>query len=189
VPLSAGRPSAAKTGTEGIQVGKYKGGNSDAWMVGYTPQVSAAVWVGSGNSTSPIVNSYGAPEYGRDMPGRTWQLFMNTYLAGKRALPLPTKQMVGLPTQSTSAAPSTSHAPTTQASSQPPATPSSTARTSTAPTTSAPPTTSAAPPTTTHPRPSPSCSPGLVLPNCPSSSPSSSTSSANGAAGIGTATP
>jgi membrane peptidoglycan carboxypeptidase len=190
VPLADGRPSAAKTGTEGIQVGKYKGGNSDAWMVGYTPQVSAAVWVGSGNSTSPIVNSYGAPEYGRDMPGRTWQLFMNTYLAGKPAMQLATKQMVSLPTQSTSAAPSTSHAPTTQASSQPPATPSTTATTSTAPTTSAPPTTSAAPPTTSHPRPSPSCSPGLVLPNCPSHSPSSPTSSsANGAAGPGTATP
>ena len=39
VPLADGRPSAAKTGTEGIQVGKHAGGNSDAWMVGYTPQV------------------------------------------------------------------------------------------------------------------------------------------------------
>ena len=56
VPLADGRPSAAKTGTEGIQSGKHAGGNSDAWMVGYTPQVSTAVWVGSGDSTTPIVN-------------------------------------------------------------------------------------------------------------------------------------
>ena len=46
VPLADGRPSAAKTGTEGIQSGPASGQNSDAWMVGYTPQVSAAVWVG-----------------------------------------------------------------------------------------------------------------------------------------------
>jgi len=70
-PLADGRPSAAKTGTEGIQVGKYAGGNSDAWMVGFTPQVSTAVWVGSGNSTAPIVNAAGTPEYGRDLPART----------------------------------------------------------------------------------------------------------------------
>ena len=63
-------------------------------MVGYTPQVSAAVWVGSGNSTTPIVNAYGAPEYGRDLPGKTWALFMNTYLAGKPNLPMATKQMI-----------------------------------------------------------------------------------------------
>jgi membrane peptidoglycan carboxypeptidase len=188
VPLADGRPSAAKTGTEGIEVGKYKGGNSDAWMVGYTPQVAAAVWVGSGNSTSPIVNSYGAPEYGRDLPGRTWQLFMNTYLAGKPAMPLPSKQMIGQPTPTKTAAPSSSHAPSTQPpSTEAPTTPSTSATTSTAPTTSAPPSTSV-PPTTTHPPPSPSCSPGLVLPNCPSPSPSSSTSSA-GAAGAGTASP
>ena len=53
--LAGGRPSAAKTGTEGIEFGKNRGGNSDAWMVGFTPQVSTAVWVGSGNATEPIV--------------------------------------------------------------------------------------------------------------------------------------
>ncbi len=41
--LSGGRPAAAKTGTH--QLGDT-GANRDAWMVGYTPQLSTAVWVG-----------------------------------------------------------------------------------------------------------------------------------------------
>ncbi|MDT4893795.1 MAG: hypothetical protein QOE97_2830 [Pseudonocardiales bacterium] len=94
VPLSGGRVSAAKTGTEGIQQGPNAGKNSDAWMVGFTPQVSAAVWVGSGNSTAAIVDSAGLPEYGRDLPGRTWKLFMDTYLANKPNLPMATTQQV-----------------------------------------------------------------------------------------------
>jgi membrane peptidoglycan carboxypeptidase len=91
--LDNGRASAAKTGTEGIGA-TNRGGNSDAWMVGFTPQVSAAVWVGSGNSTTPIVDANGNPEYGRDLPGRTWATFMNSFLAGQQNLPLPTTQMV-----------------------------------------------------------------------------------------------
>jgi membrane peptidoglycan carboxypeptidase len=93
-PLDNGRVSAAKTGTEGIEQGPDKGKNSDAWMVGYTPQVSAAVWVGSGDSNHAIYNSYGGNEYGRDLPGRTWKLFMDTYLAGQPNLPMATTQMI-----------------------------------------------------------------------------------------------
>lgn len=94
VPLADSRPSAAKTGTEGIQTGPNSGQNSDAWMVGYTPQVSAAVWAGSGNSTTPIKDASGLPEYGRDLPGRTWKLFLDTYLAGAPQQPLPTTQLI-----------------------------------------------------------------------------------------------
>jgi membrane peptidoglycan carboxypeptidase len=117
VGLFGGRPSAAKTGTEGI--GKGTNGNSDAWMVGFTPQVSAAVWVGTGYS-KPIVNSYGGPEYGHDLPGHTWQLFMNTYLADKPSIPMPTQQSI---TGSSNAAapigPTPSPSPTTSAASSP----------------------------------------------------------------------
>ena len=42
--LSGGRPSAAKTGT--VQLGDTDA-NKDAWMVGYTPSLSTAVWVGT----------------------------------------------------------------------------------------------------------------------------------------------
>jgi membrane peptidoglycan carboxypeptidase len=91
-PLANGRPSAAKTGTEGItKKGSFD--NSDAWMVGFTPQVSASVWVGTGLS-KPIFNAAGQPLYGADLPGKTWKLFMDTYLAGKPALKLPSKQLI-----------------------------------------------------------------------------------------------
>jgi membrane peptidoglycan carboxypeptidase len=89
--LAGGRICAAKTGTEGIP---GTTANSDAWMVGYTPQVSVAVWAGGGNSRQPIYNSYGGAEYGSDLPGKTWKLFMDTYLAAKPVLPMATKQMI-----------------------------------------------------------------------------------------------
>jgi membrane peptidoglycan carboxypeptidase len=93
VGLDGGRISAAKTGTVGIS-GSPNGDNSDAWMVGYTPQVSVAVWTGSGNSTAPIYNRWGGPEYGSDLPGRTWQSFMNTFLVGRAAMAMPTEQQI-----------------------------------------------------------------------------------------------
>ena len=44
-----GRPSAAKTGTN--QLGDTDA-NRDAWMVGYTPSLSTAVWVGTTEGTN-----------------------------------------------------------------------------------------------------------------------------------------
>jgi membrane peptidoglycan carboxypeptidase len=93
VPLD-GRDSAAKTGTEGIPSGPDEGRNSDAWMVGYTPQVSTAVWVGSGNSTQAIYNDAGGNEYGRDLPGKAWKAFMDSYLSGKPAESMPSSQQI-----------------------------------------------------------------------------------------------
>ncbi|MDQ6850111.1 MAG: penicillin-binding protein [Actinomycetota bacterium] len=151
VPLTNGRDSAAKTGTEGIQRGRYAGGNSDAWMVGFTPQVSAAVWAGSGDSTHPILDSSGSPEYGRDLPGKTWKLFMDSYLAGKPKLSMASKQLVFASTERSSSRP----APTTSSSSSasvrvPSSSSSAPPTTSPAPSTtsSAPSTTSSAPSTT-----------------------------------------
>ena len=82
VGLANGRQSAAKTGTVGLD--SKTTNNSDAWMVGFTPQVSAAVWVGTGLS-KPIYNSDGSPLYGANMPGKTWKLFMDKYLSGHEA--------------------------------------------------------------------------------------------------------
>jgi membrane peptidoglycan carboxypeptidase len=77
-PLADGRESAAKTGTQ-----QYldSGRNSDAWMVGYTPKVSAAVWVGT-NDLQGMETVQGGNVYGRGLPGKTWQAFMNKFLAG-----------------------------------------------------------------------------------------------------------
>ncbi|HST64395.1 MAG TPA: transglycosylase domain-containing protein [Mycobacteriales bacterium] len=77
-PLDDGRDSAAKTGTQ-----QYldTGGNSDAWMVGFTPKVSAAVWVGT-DKPQAMKTVQGREVYGRTLPGGTWQKFMNAYLDG-----------------------------------------------------------------------------------------------------------
>jgi membrane peptidoglycan carboxypeptidase len=91
VALAGGRVSAAKTGTEGVSPKSLN--NSDAWMVGYTPQVSAAVWVGTGY-TKPIFDANGNPLYGANLPGQTWKLFMDTYLADKPEMGMATKQMI-----------------------------------------------------------------------------------------------
>ena len=115
--LAGGRPCAAKTGTVGLDTSA--GGNSDAWMVGFTPQVSAAVWTGNDQTSVPVVNRSGGQLYGRDMPGQAWKSFMDTYLDGKPVQPVATKQEIlnssvpkYEPPASTSAAP-TSAAPTT----------------------------------------------------------------------------
>ena len=170
VGLADGRESGAKTGTAGIEAGsgvppENVGKNSDAWMVGYTPQVSTAVWVGS-NGAGPISNADGGQEYGRDLPGRTWKLFMDTYLAGKQDLPLPTTQMITggtdiLPTAVPSSAASSSSAqtPTSNA----PTTSAVPTGTSSVPSGSAFPTSSASSSARPAPgRPSPACTrPGL----------------------------
>ncbi|WQD13305.1 MAG: transglycosylase domain-containing protein [Lawsonella clevelandensis] len=57
--LAGGRPSAAKTGT--VQLGST-GKNRDAWMVGYTPQASTAVWVGT--RTAPPWKPVGSSSLG-----------------------------------------------------------------------------------------------------------------------------
>ena len=54
--LAGGRASAAKTGTN--QLGDTDA-NRDAWMVGYTPSLSTAVWVGTTEGTKPLVNCVG----------------------------------------------------------------------------------------------------------------------------------
>ena len=50
-------------------------------MVGFTPKVSAAVWVGT-DKPQAMTTVQGNQIYGRTLPGMTWQRFMNGYLAG-----------------------------------------------------------------------------------------------------------
>ena len=83
IPLSDGRPVAAKTGTVQHRI---PGQNNDAWTVGYTPQLSAAVWIGSDDNT-PIKTAAGRPIFGRMLPGQIWQRFMSGAL---RAQPVET---------------------------------------------------------------------------------------------------
>lgn len=71
--LKDGRPSASKTGT--VQLGET-GRNRDAWMVGYTPQVSTAVWFGTQNGTA-LKTKDGADVWGATLPSDVWQETMN----------------------------------------------------------------------------------------------------------------
>ncbi|MDH6676699.1 membrane peptidoglycan carboxypeptidase [Rhodococcus sp. LBL1] len=71
--LAGGRPSASKTGT--AQLGDT-GKNKDAWMVGYTPQLSTAVWVGTADAKA-IQNSWGGLVYGSGLPADIWKKTMD----------------------------------------------------------------------------------------------------------------
>jgi penicillin-binding protein 1A len=72
--LPDGRPEAGKTGT----TENY----GDAWFVGYTPQLVAAVWVGYPNKLVPMLTQFhGSPVAGGTFPALIWKSFM------ERALP------------------------------------------------------------------------------------------------------
>ncbi|MFD2416747.1 transglycosylase domain-containing protein [Amycolatopsis pigmentata] len=103
--LSGGRPTASKTGTAQFQ---NTGHNSEAWMVGYTPQVVTAVWFGNKKQPAPIYGNYhngigkehGYDVYGREEPGYIWQAFMDSYLNGKPAKQFPEGNLImGTPGQ------------------------------------------------------------------------------------------
>lgn len=67
-PYLNGRPAAAKTGTSSKE--------RDSWLVGFTPQLTAAVWVGNDNGTPiGLTGDRGA--------GPIWGHFMADALAGK----------------------------------------------------------------------------------------------------------
>jgi penicillin-binding protein 1A len=63
-----GRPAAGKTGT----TSNFR----DAWFVGYTPDLVAAVWLGN-DDYSRMNESYGG-----NVPARIWARFMKAALAG-----------------------------------------------------------------------------------------------------------
>ncbi len=120
--LAGGRPSASKTGT--AQLGDT-GSNKDAWMVGFTPSLSTAVWVGTEQGL-PLENSWGGMIYGSGLPSDIWKGTMDGALKGTDVEKFPTPDPIGgqagVPEYSAPAAPKTSSAPTST-SSQPTTTP------------------------------------------------------------------
>ena len=88
--LAGGRRSAAKTGT--TQLGDTTA-NKDAWMVGYTPSLSTAVWVGTAKEDEPLVTASGGPIYGSGLPSSIWKSTMDGALKGtsKETFPKPTE--------------------------------------------------------------------------------------------------
>ena len=86
--LADGRPAAGKTGTANL--------NKHTWFIGYTPQVSTAVWIGNAESDVEMsMRTTGRPFtingtsrsywYGSSLAAPTWRDYMNQVLAGKPA--------------------------------------------------------------------------------------------------------
>jgi membrane peptidoglycan carboxypeptidase len=92
--LAGGRASAAKTGTVQLgDTGATKEANKDAWMVGYTPSLSTAVWMGTVPDNVPLVTASGAEVYGSGLPSDIWKSTMDNALKGtsKESFPKPTE--------------------------------------------------------------------------------------------------
>ncbi|MEU3009338.1 transglycosylase domain-containing protein [Nocardia asteroides] len=89
--LAEGRPSAAKTGT--TQLGETKD-NKDAWMIGYTPSLSTAVWVGT-EQPQPLRSGRGGAIWGSGLPSDIWKQVMDTALAGTPIEQFPTPALGG----------------------------------------------------------------------------------------------
>ena len=61
-----GRPQAGKTGTTQ--------NNADAWFVGYTPKLTAAVWMGRPNDNQPMGAVHGIEAVqGGTLPAQMWK--------------------------------------------------------------------------------------------------------------------
>lgn len=75
----ADRPAAGKTGTTS--------NFTDAWFVGFTPQLSTAVWVGYPRRTYSMTNVNGITVYGGTYPAQIWQAFMTSALAHTVVVP------------------------------------------------------------------------------------------------------
>ena len=80
--FSDSRPAAGKTGT----TSNY----ADAWFVGYTRQLSTAVWMGSPTGTEDkMTNVGGIRVTGGSYPARIWQAFMGPAMSGLEHLGFP----------------------------------------------------------------------------------------------------
>jgi penicillin-binding protein 1A len=69
-----GRPAAGKTGTTQ--------NNADAWFVGFTPKLTAAVWMGYPQALIPMDDVHGVKVQGGTFPAEMWRKFMQAATAG-----------------------------------------------------------------------------------------------------------
>ncbi|WP_020663755.1 transglycosylase domain-containing protein [Amycolatopsis benzoatilytica] len=145
-----GHDCAGKTGTQQYDPkdsdpSSYKDRNAQTWMVGYTPSVSVAVWVG-GDGNRPLHDKNDRPIFGKTIAGPTWQDFMDSYLKDK-----PSEKFDQVPPIGKDAAdivtPTRTAPPRTSSSDAPP------------PTSSEPPSSSAPPSSSSHHPPSDTTTP------------------------------
>ncbi|MDN5292980.1 MAG: penicillin-binding protein [Eubacteriales bacterium] len=91
------QPVAGKTGTTelpDLPEFRYLRGNKDAWFVGYTPQLVAAVWMGYDHTDA----GHYLYTYGGQYPAMVWQAVMSRALAGvpRQEFPVPSYKGLGI---------------------------------------------------------------------------------------------
>jgi len=79
-----GRTDAGKTGT----TDDY----ADAWFCGYTPRLSAAVWIGYPQGEVPMLDVHGIAVTGGSLPASIWHGFMETAIGSRADVPFPPAQ-------------------------------------------------------------------------------------------------
>src|SRR5205823_6583906 len=79
------KPAAGKTGTTD--------NNRDAWFLGFTPKLTAAVWMGypgfDGAPLKSMEDVHGETVMGGNIPARIWAAFMRDATAGDTSLDFP----------------------------------------------------------------------------------------------------
>jgi penicillin-binding protein 1A len=73
-------PTAAKTGTTSQLI--------DAWLDGYTPEYSTAVWMGYPNKRVEMTDVHGEPQQGGYLPAEIWHTYMDP-VVGTHCVPFP----------------------------------------------------------------------------------------------------
>jgi penicillin-binding protein 1A len=76
-----GRDVAGKTGTTDE--------HADAWFVGYTPDLTTAVWMGFTTGEIPMTNVHGISVSGGSFPAEMWRRYMQPAIGSRPALSFP----------------------------------------------------------------------------------------------------
>jgi membrane peptidoglycan carboxypeptidase len=74
--LAGNRPAAAKDGVALLQGSAIE--TAHAWMVGYTPQLAVAIWVGNRETELPLRDDSGARITGSGLPAGIYRAVMDT---------------------------------------------------------------------------------------------------------------
>jgi len=90
-----GRPATGKTGT--WELNEKSADNAHAWMIGATPQLATAIWVGNVGKQVALIDDNGERVQGSGLPAEIWKRFMDKALAGKDVEDFPEGKGIGNP--------------------------------------------------------------------------------------------
>ncbi|WP_203702056.1 transglycosylase domain-containing protein [Asanoa iriomotensis] len=93
--LDGGRKATGKTGT--WELNEKSSDNAHAWMLGATPQLATAIWVGNVGKEKAIRDKNGDKIQGSSLPKDIWKRFMNDALKGTEELKFPPGTHIGDP--------------------------------------------------------------------------------------------